>query len=79
VSADYGTYRGFPVARLVAYDYAAQRWVEGPGAGRLLRAQAEDTLACIDLPRYRALMGYTPERAAAVRAEAERTLREVSA
>jgi hypothetical protein len=77
VSADHGTYRGFPVARLVAYDYAAQRWVEGPGAARLLRAQAEDTLACIDLPRYRALMGYAPEQAAEIKAQAERTLREV--
>jgi len=66
-------------APLVAYDYDAQRWVEGPGAARLLREQAEDTLAGIDDPEYRAMMGYTPERAAAIKAVAERTLREVLA
>jgi hypothetical protein len=70
---------GLVSAPLVAYDYAAQRWVEGHGAALLLREQAEDTIACIDDPEYRAMMGYTPERAAAVKAEAERTLREVLA
>jgi len=65
--------------RLAAYDYDAQRWVEGPVAARLLREQAEDTIAGIDDPEYRAMMGYTPARADQIRAEAERTLREVLA
>jgi hypothetical protein len=36
--------------RQVAFDYETQRWVEGPAAVVLLRAQLAETLACLEGP-----------------------------
>lgn len=53
-----------------AYDYEAQRWVTGAAAEPLIRQQARDTLACIDRPGYRRMMGLTDSQAAAIKARA---------
>jgi hypothetical protein len=55
-----------------AYDYDAQRWVSGPEAISLIRKQARETLAVIDDPGYRAMMGYSPADAAAIKAQAQK-------
>jgi hypothetical protein len=58
------------VSTATAYDYEAQCWVRGPAAERLIRAQARDTLACIDRPSYRRMMGYSDVEAVAIKTRA---------
>jgi hypothetical protein len=57
-----------------AYDYIKQCWVSGADAATLLREQAEDTLAVIDSPGYRRLMGYSDEHARTIKQEAQRLI-----
>jgi hypothetical protein len=51
-----------------AYDYEKQAWVTREAAERELERQRFDTLAVIDDPRYRAMMGYTAADALAIKA-----------
>lgn len=48
--------------KLVAYDYEAQRWVEGETARALLVAQAEETLAVLDGPEGERYVAATRRR-----------------
>ena len=52
-----------------AYDYDRQEWVTGAAAERELERQRADTLAVIDDPRYRRMMGYSAADALAIKAE----------
>jgi len=58
------------VSTATAYDYDAQCWVTGPAAERLIREQARQTLACIDRPSYRRMMGYTDAEAVRIKTRA---------
>jgi hypothetical protein len=58
------------VSTATAYDYDAQCWVTGPAAEHLIREQARQTLACIDRPSYRQMMGYSDAEAVRIKTRA---------
>lgn len=46
---------------MVAYDYEAQRWVEGPAAAKLLAEQQAEDAALLKDPAYRAFIAKEDE------------------
>lgn len=58
----------------VAYDYDKQEWTSGERAERLIREQARKTLAVIDDPRYRRMMGYSDGDAVKIKVTAQNVL-----
>ena len=57
------------MSKAVAYDYDRQEWVEGGEAEAQLAQQNAETLAVIDEPSYRRMMGLTAADALRIKAQ----------